>query len=226
VPSGSRWDAALAAEGMSGAEAHPFLQALRTVTVPLGRDLFIPLKLLLNGAPGLLSTLGRTGSNSGNSVLANSRRKRDATMKFATARVFFHVNSIFVRLATEATSFPLAEGFGSLPRPNFATRPPFAKTLNAHTVTRLASAHAALSIPSSSWDDFFVALSLLTRFSFASSFNRAAYGTVSTMPTHCSVVGPVCRLGRLALALVSFSSFSKSSWGGLIRSGSIPSRLG
>ena len=64
-----------------------------------------------------------------------------AAHQLSTARVFPHVNTAFVAFETEATNLPLAQLFGSLPRPNFPSWPALAKAFDAHTVSPLTIAH-------------------------------------------------------------------------------------
>ena len=69
------------------------------------------------------------------------RNSRDAATQRATARVFFHVNAIFLFRPTEATLFPQSSALGNLPRRNWATRPALSKALDAHAVMPLACTH-------------------------------------------------------------------------------------
>src|SRR5437667_2029946 len=63
------------------------------------------------------------------------------------ARVFLHVNTVFVLTAAETADLPLAQILGNLPRPNLATGPTFTETLYANIVTPSIYTHTTALSP-------------------------------------------------------------------------------
>ncbi len=65
-----------------------------------------------------------------------------AALEFPAARVFLHVDAVFVLRTAETADFPDALIFSDLPPPVLPARPSLPKTLETHAVTPFTRAHS------------------------------------------------------------------------------------